>query len=235
MSFRHTVYKIFLLIVTFGALNGCSSPYSQSYREDGISVTADFFGEWIYIISDYLFWIYAIVFGLLAYGRRKESLKRHVVITFAIYASFQWTSCPACACIIPYYIGLPLMYIPNIKNRYIDKCFWGGTILVWIYLCFMDWQKEGFVSWIVQIGVWGVVGLLFAFFMTIDLEGRCPYCGHFALSNIGETDRFQNAVSHFKVLDEKGSDQLNAIDGSLKRKSAFRRCGCCLLKTGNGL
>lgn len=235
MNFRHTVYNIFLLIVTLGALNGCSSTYSQFYREDGISVAADFFGEWIYIIPDYLFWIYAVVFGLLAYGRGKEALKHHIVITLAIYASFQWTLCLACACFIPYYIGVPLMYIPNIKNRYIDYLFWGGTVLVWIYLCFMDWPKERFVSWVFQVGIWGVVGLLFAFFMTIDLEGRCPYCGHFALSNIGETDRFENAVSHFNVLDEKGADQLNVIGGSLKRMSAFRHCGCCLHKTGNSL
>ena len=102
MNFRHTVYNIFLLIVTLGALNGCSSTYSQFYREDGISVAADFFGEWIYIIPDYLFWIYAVVFGLLAYGRGKEALKHHIVITLAIYASFLWKSCLGCACFIPY-------------------------------------------------------------------------------------------------------------------------------------
>lgn len=232
---RFSVYFIILLLSSCVFFVSCSTSEECHYSEQGVSVAADFFGYWIYFISDYLFWIYAIAFGLLAYGRKKEALKRHIVITVAIYASFQWTSCPACACIIPYYIGLPLMYVPNVNNKYLDKFFWGGTVLVWLYLSIMNWQREEFTSWIIQIGVWGIVGAIFAFFMSIDLNERCPYCGHFALSNIGETDRFQNVVRHFKVLDASGSDQLNVIDGGLKRKNAFRHCGCCFNRTGNGL
>ncbi len=233
---RINFYNAIVLLMAIDCIfTSCSSIYPGRYLPLGASTAAGFFGHWVYLLSDYFFWIYAVLFGLLAYGRKKEALKRHVVITLAIYASFQWTSCPACACIIPYYVGMPLMYIPNFKSKFLDSFFGGGTVLAWIYLCFMDWQQENFSSWIMQIGVWGVVGFIFAFFLSIDLNERCPHCGHFSLSDIGETDRYQNAAKHFNVLDENGADQFNVIDGGLKRKSAFRRCGYCFNKIGNGL
>ena len=138
-----------IIIVACLLLMGCEASADLTYlRYIGEAGVGKYYSDWIFLIGSYLFWIYAVVFGILACGRNQDAFIRHVVFTLAMYVTFHWSVAPATACILPYYIGMPLMYVPQIKSYWLEKgVFWTGTIVSWLYLCYMDWLYEKFSLW----------------------------------------------------------------------------------------
>lgn len=219
-------------------LMGCEVSADLMYlRYIGEAGVGKYYSDWIFWIGSYLFWIYAIVFGILACGRNRDAFIRHIVFTLAIYVTFQWSVAPVTACILPYYIGMPLIYVPQIKSHWIEKgIFWTGTIISWLYLCYMDWLYENFSLWIADSIVWGVSAVFFVIFISLDLNDRCPHCGYFALSWKGRSNRYNKALKHFYILSNDGSDRKSKFEEPLGiPKGKEVRCGHCLKCSNGGL
>ena len=167
---------------------------------------AEYFGSWINFIKDYLFWPYAIVFAILS--SRYDSLSRlaHILLSIAFFISFHWDFDPLRAFILPYYIYMPLVYVPYVKNDHLFFLSIGGTAVVMLFLCYKAWVYEGFFNWLIDMVAWIMCayGGLIAFMVYMD--DRCPKCGHFSLSMRGVTPKYKGAVEHFRKLDAYGSD-----------------------------
>lgn len=188
-----------------------------------------YFGSWVYYFSDYLFWIYAILFGWLAIGRGTTAFTRHAFYTITLYFTFKIELAPACAFAIPYYICTPMLYIPFIRNRYISPLMTYGTVVSMIFLGFGLWEYQRFFSWAGYMILWAVVGYICNIMFRSDLLERCPYCGRFAVSWRGRTARYDKAPSHFRYLNEDGSD-IKGIDDTFFRTITYnkQRCGHCM-------
>lgn len=191
---------------------------------------AAYFGSWMYYVKNYLFWIYAILFGILALTRNDGSIWRHLILTAILYWTFYWDFAPARAFVIPYYIYMPLLYLPFIKNSIINSIIIFGTIAAMIWIGYNDWLYEGLFSWIIDIAGWGLMAVICLVIAVSETDKRCPHCGHFALSWYGNTPRYLNAVEHFRYLNADGSDNSNMTNGELKSNNAkIMRCGHCMM------
>ena len=188
-----------------------------------------YLGSWVYYFSDYLFWIYAILFGWVAIGRGASAFTRHVVYTVALYFTFRIEFAPACAFAIPYYICPPMLYIPPIKNRYISPLMTFGIVISMILLGFGLWEYQRFFPWLGYMICWAVVGYIGCIMFRSDLFERCPYCGRFAVSWKGRTARFDKAITLFYNLNDDGSDIAGIGDTAFKTKIyKNQRCGHCM-------
>lgn len=105
-----------------------------------------YFGSWVYYFSNYLFWVYAFLFGWFAIGRGTTAFTRHAFYTIALYFTFKIELAPASAFAIPYYICTPMLYIPFIRNRYISPLMTFGIVVSMILLGFGLWEYQRFFS-----------------------------------------------------------------------------------------
>jgi len=188
-----------------------------------------YFGSWVYYFSNYLFWVYAFLFGWFAIGRRTTAFTRPAFYTIALYFTFKIELAPASAFAIPYYICTPMLYIPFIRNRYISLLMTYGTVVSMIFLGFGLWEYQRFFPWAGYMILWAVVGYIGSIMFHSDLLERCPYCGRFAVSWRGRTARYDKAPSHFRYLNEDGSD-IEGIDDTFFRTITYnkQRCGHCM-------
>lgn len=188
-----------------------------------------YLGSWVYYFSDYLFGIYAILFGWFAIGRGTSAFTRHAFYTIALYFTFKIELAPASAFVIPYYICTPMLYIPFIRNRYISPLMTFGIVVSMMLLGFGLWEYQSFFPWIGYMICWAVVGYIGCIMFQSDLSERCPYCGRFAVSWKGRTMRYDKAPSHFRYLNDDGSD-IEGIDDTFFRTITYnkQRCGHCM-------
>jgi hypothetical protein len=188
-----------------------------------------YLGSWVYFFSNYLFWIYAVLFGWLAVGRGTSAFTRHAFYTVVLYFTFKIELAPASAFAIPYYICTPMLYIPIIRNRLISPLMTFGTIASMILLGFGLWEYQNFFPWAGYMICWAVVGYIGCLLFHSDLLERCLYCGHFAVSWKGRTNRYEKALMHFNTLKEDGSD-IEGIGDTAFNTIIYKkqRCGHCM-------
>ncbi len=219
--------RILLLIIMCLILSSCTNSTELDYlRMTNGSGAAEYFGPWINFFRDYLFWIYAIVFILPTINRGGLSIIEHLFITVAMYITFAWDFAPARAFIIPYYVCMPLLYIPFINNKYISYLSIGGTAIAMLFLCYKAWLYEGFFYWLIHIAGWGFSAYCCLIAFVMHQEGRCPNCGHFCLTMRGVTPKYKGAVEHFRNLDPEGRDirEVSLGDPQIDPKDIGKEC-----------
>jgi len=120
--------------------------------------------------------------------------------------------------------------IPLIQNRlrpHESGVIVIGAIASLLFLCYKAWVYESFFSWIIDMAGWGIGAYLgFIGFMFITY-GRCDHCGHFGLSRMGRTKRFDDAVDHFRFLNADGSDLKDMPDNGEVKNPQEVRCAHC--------
>ena len=207
---------------------GCSdSSELEHLRQTNGTGSAEYYGPWVSVFKNYLFWPYAIIFGILFLGRDWLVWGCHFVITIAFFISFHWDLDPLRTLLIPYYICMPMLFIPPIKNDWIFKILLVGCLAAFAFLFYKAWCYEGFFTWLFHMVVWGVCGYGGAIVFYMQLEGRCPHCGYYALSWRGRTKRYAEAVNHFRYLNANGSDMDNLVEDE-EVNHEKKRCGHCL-------
>ena len=188
---------------------------------------AVYLGKWVYVVKYLLFWIYAVLFGLLCIGRRDGSIWRHLILTAIIYLTLHWDWAPAAAFLITYYIYTPLLYVPFIKNGIINTFTIICTLATLGFLGWQAWQCEGFFPWVGDMAIWGFSAIVCLTYALNDTNDRCPHCGHLALSRLGNTERYENTWQHFLALEQDGSDLYDMSNGDITKKNGKKRCGHC--------
>lgn len=76
---------------------------------------------------------------------------------------------------------------------------------------------------------WAVVGYIGCIMFQSDLSERCPYCGRFAVSWKGRSERFNKVLEHFNTLNEDGSD-IEGVGDTVFKTIVYKkqRCGHCM-------
>lgn len=198
----------------------------QQLRQTNGDGAALYLGSWVNDIYYHLFWIYAIVFGILSLFR--GGFFYHLVLTAILYITFTWDFAPARAFIISYYVATPLLYIPPVKNNFIYFVIVTGAILAMVILGYRAWNYEGLFAWVFDMAVWGGSAFVCGFLMSMDLMGRCEDCGHFSLSWRGNTKRYELAENHFRRLSSEGYEIDETIPEEGKISLDKKRCAHCL-------
>lgn len=220
---KRYIFSLFICLIITGCTNSTELEYLRQVNGTG---AAEYFGPWINFIKDYLFWPYAIVFAILS--SRYDSLPRfaHIALSIAFFISFHWDFDPLRAFIIPYYLCMPLVYVPYIKNENLTILSIGGTTVAMLFLCYKAWGYEGFFNWLIDMVAWIICayGGLLAFMVYMD--ERCPKCGHFCLSMRGATPKYKGAIEHFRNLDSEGFDirEVSLGDPEIDPKDIGKQC-----------
>lgn len=198
----------------------------QRLRQTNGDGAALYLGSWVNSIYDNLFWLYAIVFGILALAR--GGFLYHLILTAILYVTFTWDFAPARAFIISYYVATPLLYIPPVKNIAIFWCVIIGALLSMAILGYRAWSYEGLIAWIFDMAIWGVSAIFSSSIMALDMEHRCANCGHFSLSWRGNTKRYELAEEHFRRMSPEGYeiDELMPEEGKISLDK--KRCAHCM-------
>lgn len=199
----------------------------QELKQVNGTGAALYFGNWVNLIYEYLFWPYAIIFALLSIGRGKGAFWNHVILTVILYITFNWDFAPARAFIASYYLCTPLLYIPPVRNSLIFIVAILGAIISMAILGYKEWLYVGLFEWIFDIACWSIATIITGIIFLSDLRERCPNCGRFALSWRGRTDRFDKAVEHFKYLKPDGSDADDIVKDPEKITLNHTRCAHC--------
>ena len=187
-----------------------------------------YFGSWVNLIYTHLFWIYAILFGILSLFRGQTHFWRHVILTAIMYFTFEWDFAPARAFIISYYLCTPLLYIPLFKNNVILFLSWAGTLISLLFLAYRTWPYLGLLEWAFYLFLWGAIAFVTAFIFMDDLTYRCVNCGRFSLGWRGRTERFEKAIDHYMFLLPDGSDSSNVIADPKTIHPKTTRCAHCM-------
>ena len=200
---------ILLFTVLVLILSSCVSSVDETGRAmlritNGAGA-AEYFGSWIDILKYKVFWVYAITFTLIRPGQGYSRII-HIILCVALYVSFHWDYDPARAIIIPYFVCMPLLYIPIIKNSIIDQILLWSIILSLLFLAYEAWIYEGFFSWIIDMFVWCAVAYGGAFLLIGLRHERCPSCGHYALSWKGQTKQYNMLYTHFNKFTQDCTD-----------------------------
>lgn len=185
-----------------------------------------YFGPWVNSIYENLFWLYAIVFGILALAR--GGILYHLILTVILYLTFTWDVAPARAFIVSYYVATPLLYIPPVKNIVIFWCVAIGILVSMLILGYRAWNFEGLIAWVFDMVVWGISAIFCGFIMALDMEKRCADCGHFSLSWRCNTKRFELAEEHFRRLSPEGYEIDEAMPEEGKISLDKKRCARCM-------
>lgn len=223
-----TMKKMLLLLCICLLVCSCENSSELEYlRQVNGTGAAEYFGPWVSIFKDYLFWPYAIIFGLLLSRQGLFPLIGHWGITILLFLSYKIDFDPMRAFMLPYYFCMPLLFIPPIKTDKIIGVIVIGAIASLLFLCYKAWVYESFFSWIIDMAGWGIGAYLgFIGFMFITY-GRCDHCGHFGLSRMGRTKRFDDAVDHFRFLNADGSDLKDMPDNGEVKNPQEVRCAHC--------
>ena len=185
-----------------------------------------YFGNWVNLIYEYLFWIYAVIFAILSICRSRSAFWHHVIMTVILYVTFTWDFAPARAFIASYYVCTPLLYIPIVKNSLISLIAILGAVVSMAILGYREWIYVGLFEWIFDIVCWSIAAIIIGVIFLDDLKERCPNCGRFAMSWRGGTARFEKAEEHFKYLNPDGSDVDDMVEES-KEIISHTRCAHC--------
>ena len=227
MRIINIMKKVLLFLCALVLFAGCSTSYELEYlRQINGAGAAEYFGPWVSILKDYLIWPYIVIPFILFLRQGFFTIIGHIGLATMFLVSFQFDYDPMRAFLLPYFVGMTLLFIPSIKKDAIITIMVLGTTASLLFLCYKAWAYEGFFSWLVDITVWGFcayIGFIAFIFMTYR---RCPHCGHFALSKRGRTKRYDDAIEHFRYLDVDGSDIKDlADDGQVIEKEV--RCAHC--------
>lgn len=222
---------ILLLTVLVLILSSCESSVNETGRAmlritNGAGA-AEYFGSWIDILKYKVFWVYAITFTLIRPGQGYSRII-HIILCVALYISFHWDYDPLRAFILPYFICMPLLYIPIINNKIIMGVFTFCFVGSLLFLAYKAWIYEGFISWVFDMFVWGVVGFYAGSFpLGLLIIDRCPHCGHYALSWKGRTSQYNNMYAHFSKFTQECTDISESIPKEVNINSRDKTCAHC--------
>ena len=219
--------KGLFFLLCYVLLVSCSDSNELEYlRQVNGTGAAEYFGPWVSILKDYLFWPYVVIPFILLSRQGTLAFLGHLALAIMFYISFHFDFDPMRAFLLPYFVGMTLLFIPSVKKDFIITIIVFGTIASLLFLCYKAWIYESFFSWLFDMAVWGVAAYIgFMAFIAIT-NSRCPHCGHFALSKRGRTKRYDDAIEHFRYLDADGSDIKTMVDdGQVIDKEV--RCAHC--------
>ena len=218
---------LFICIMTLTALYGCSTSAELEYvRHVNGTGESEYFGAWVNVFKNVLFWPYAIVFLLL--GMSHDGLNRlcHIALTVALFISFNWDFAPLRAFIFAYYIFMPLLHVPRFSNQTILSGVLIVCTITMLYLGFKDWQYKGLLLWAFDMVAWGLCAYGGCILLLMQQYGRCPHCGRYALSWRSQTTRYEQAIEHYRYLNPDGSDS-NVMLDSDSAKQGNQLCAHC--------